>query len=300
MEQIVALYLRLSKADKRKYSSGTEEQNPELRAETSESIKNQRTLLERYAKQDAELCHYERNLFIDDGYNGLEDTRPALQNMLSLAEAGRVYAVVIKDFSRLSRNHLYLASLREQVFPSSKTALISLGDHYDSRKDDRSMLALRFKSLFYEHYSRDISRKVKASLSAKKERGEYAVARPPFGYRLEQGQWKPEKREAALIQEMFKLAAEGYSNHEISAILEKRALPAKLYPVKVMRILKNPVYCGKHVWHKYENHIGFHKKSIALPREQWRIEEGKHPAIISEETFEQVNPHFLQQTSQMD
>jgi len=298
MEQIVALYLRLSKADKRKCSSKTSPPADTLDMSASVSIKNQKSLLERYVRQDRELCCYENKLFIDDGFNGLEDTRPALQDMLSMAANGRVHAVVVKDFSRLSRNHLYLASLREQVFPSFKTELISLGDHYDSRKDDRDILALRFKSLFYEHYSRDISRKVKASLSAKKERGEYAVAKPPFGYRMEQGQWKQEEREAALVREIFRLAVEGYSNREICAILEKRALPAKLYPVKVMRILKNPAYCGKHVWHKYENYIGFHKKSIALPREQWRIEEGRHPAIISDDVFELVNPHFLRQTTE--
>ena len=294
MERIVALYLRLSKADERRNNSRADIPANALCAPASGSIQNQRVLLERYVRQDRELNHYEINLFIDDGFNGLENTRPALRNMLSLIKSGRVYAVVVKDFSRLSRNHLYLAHLREQVFPSSKTELISLGDHYDSRVDDRDMLTLRFRGLFYEHYSRDISRKVKASLNAKKERGEYAIAKPPFGYRLEQGQWKPEEREAILIQEMFHLAAEGYSNREISDMLKKRALPAKLYPVKVMRILKNPVYCGKHVWHKYENHIGFRKKSIALPREQWRIEDGTHPPTISEEVFEKVNPHFLQ------
>ncbi len=290
MERIVALYLRLSKADHRKYSNGADSMQGTILPDVcaSGSIKNQQALLERYVRLDAGLSQYRTKIFMDDGYNGLEDNRPALQQLLSMTRNGMVYAVVVKDFSRLSRNHLYLASLREQIFPASNTELIALGDHYDSRRDGRDMLVLRFKSLFYEYYSRDISRKVKASLSAKKERGEYAVAKPPFGYQMERGQWKIKEQEASIIRDIFQLAEEGHSYQDIAVKLEKKAFPAKLYPVKVMRILKNPVYCGKHVWHKYENYIGYHKKCMALPKEQWRISEGSHPAIISEETFERV------------
>lgn len=288
MERMIALYLRLSKADKKNQGAEAEKLSSLSVGRASKSIQNQQALLERYISQDEELRSYKMHSFIDDGFSGLENNRPALQNMLTMVKSGEVYAVIVKDFSRLSRNHLYLAELREKIFPSCFTELIALGDSYDSRKSGENVLALRFKSLFYEYYSRDISRKVKASLEAKKESGEYAVAKPPFGYRQEHGVWQIEEREATLVQNMFALAQKGYSYREIASMLEKEAAPKKLYPVKVMRILRNPVYCGKHVWHKYENYMGLHKKSVALPREQWRIEEGHHPAIISEDMYKKV------------
>ena len=147
------------------------------------------------------------------------------------------------------------------------------------------MLALRFKGLFNEYYSRDISRKVKTSLAAKKEKGEYAVAKPPFGYRSVEGNWIVEKEEALVVQRIFALAAEGYTNSRIVRIIKEEAPSFPMYPMKVYRILQNPVYCGKHIWHKYENLYGKCKKSVLLPKEYWRVEEGNHPAIISERVF---------------
>lgn len=272
MEREVAMYLRLSKAD----DSG---------CVRSESIKNQQLLLERYIREDAGLCGYGIRIFEDDGFSGLEERRPALQDMLSLVRKGKIYAVLVKDFSRLSRNHLYLASLCEQVFPTCHTELIALGDNYDSRREKVIMPALRFKSLFNEYYSRDISRKVKTSLMAKKEKGEYAVAKPPFGYRSVEGSWIVEEKEADVVRRIFALAGQGYTNSGIVRILKEEAPSVPMYPMKVYRILQNPVYCGKHIWHKYENLYGKCKKSVLLPKEYWRVEQGSHPPIISEETY---------------
>ena len=275
MEREIAIYLRLSKADGRE-------------GIRSESIKNQQRLLERYIKEDAELCEYSIKIFEDDGFSGLEEKRPALQDMLSFVRKRKIYAVLVKDFSRLSRNHLYLASLCEQVFPACHTELIALGDNYDSRKEEELMLALRFKSLFNEYYSRDISRKVKTSLTAKKEKGEYAVAKPPFGYRSVGGNWIVEEKEANVVRRIFELAAQGHANSGIVHILKEEAPLFPMYPMKVYRILQNPVYCGKHIWHKYENFYGKCKKSILLPKEYWREGRGSHPPIVSEEIFQRV------------
>lgn len=274
MNQYVAIYLRLSKADKRN--------------EVSESIQNQNALLQRFCRQDQELCHYETKLFVDDGYSGLEENRPALQELLQLVKQGRISVVLVKDFSRLSRNHLYLAMLREQFFPMYCTEVISLGDGYDSREKRDGELAMRFKGLFYEYYSRDISRKVKTALAAKKEKGEYAVARAPFGYRRQGEDWKVEEREAVLIRKIFLLAAQGKNCQQIVKLLEKESGDILLYPVKIWRILHNPVYCGMHVWHKYENKMGYRNKSVSLPMGQWNMAEGRQEAIISKELFKKV------------
>jgi len=275
MERDIAMYLRLSKAD------GSEGMR-------SESIKNQQLLLKRYIKGDAELCRYRVRIFEDDGFSGMEENRPALQDMLSLVRRGVIYAVLVKDFSRLSRNHLYLASLCEQVFPACHTEFIALGDNYDSRREGEIMSALRFKSLFNEYYSRDISKKVKTALAAKKEKGEYAVAKPPFGYRMEGGRWVIEETEAAVVRRIFALAAQGYTNSRIAGVLKEEIPSISMYPMKVYRILQNPVYCGKHIWHKYENFYGKCKKSVRLPKECWRVENGSHPAIVPEEIFQEV------------
>ena len=60
-----ALYLRLSREDGDKTES--------------DSIANQRTLLESYAADHPELCIVDE--FVDDGYSGSNFERPAFQNL---------------------------------------------------------------------------------------------------------------------------------------------------------------------------------------------------------------------------
>ena len=80
---ITALYCRLSVDD-----NGTEVE--------SNSIKNQRDILGRYAKQ-----HGYRNIeyYIDDGYSGTNFNRPDFQRMMSDVDEGKVKTIIVKDMS---------------------------------------------------------------------------------------------------------------------------------------------------------------------------------------------------------
>ena len=82
---ITALYPRLSHED-------------ELQGE-SNSISNQKRILETYAKQNGftNLCWY-----TDDGYSGANFQRPGFQAMLADIEAGKVGTVIVKDMSPAS------------------------------------------------------------------------------------------------------------------------------------------------------------------------------------------------------
>ena len=101
---ITALYPRLSHED-------------ELQGE-SNSISNQKRILETYAKQNGftNLCWY-----TDDGYSGANFQRPGFQAMLADIEAGKVGTVIVKDMSRLGRNYLqvgmYKMCIRDSYFP---------------------------------------------------------------------------------------------------------------------------------------------------------------------------------------
>ena len=77
---ITALYPRLSHEDT-------------LQGE-SNSISNQKRILENYAKQNGF-----RNLkwYTDDGYSGANFQRPGFQSMLADIEAGLVGTVIVKD-----------------------------------------------------------------------------------------------------------------------------------------------------------------------------------------------------------
>ena len=89
-KQRVAIYCRLSEEDKDKKS----------KADDSESIQNQKIMLEKYAlEQGWEI--YE--IYSDDNYSGANRNRPAFNKMLKDAENHKFDIVICKDQSRFSR-----------------------------------------------------------------------------------------------------------------------------------------------------------------------------------------------------
>ena len=80
-QPITALYPRLSHED-------------ELQGE-SNSISNQKRILETYAKQNG---FSNLRWYTDDGYSGANFQRPGFQSMLADIEAGKVATVIVKDY----------------------------------------------------------------------------------------------------------------------------------------------------------------------------------------------------------
>ncbi len=98
---MTALYERLSRDD-------------ELNGE-SNSISNQKKLLEQYAKEHGftNLVH-----FTDDGISGTRFDRPGFLAMMKEVESGKVGTILIKDMSRMGRDYLkvgqYMELLRQK------------------------------------------------------------------------------------------------------------------------------------------------------------------------------------------
>ena len=83
---ITALYPRLSHED-------------ELQGE-SNSISNQKRILETYAKQNG---FTNLRWYTDDGFSGANFQRPGFQAMLADIEAGKVGTVIVKDTLPIAR-----------------------------------------------------------------------------------------------------------------------------------------------------------------------------------------------------
>ena len=98
----IAMYLRLSKEDG--------EQSDE-----SNSITNQRLLLKEYIRTN--FKQYEWKEFSDDGYSGTNFLRPGVTEMLEQIQNGKINCVIVKDFSRFSRDYMELGSYLDQIFP---------------------------------------------------------------------------------------------------------------------------------------------------------------------------------------
>lgn len=162
----IAMYLRLSKEDDR----NTQESN---------SISCQRLLLKEYIEQNFrgeilsdEVCQPKACItgcpygceifeFVDDGYSGTSMNRPAMQELLRCVRQKKVDCVIVKDFSRFSRDYVEMGFYVEQLFPFLGIRFISVNDHYDSRVVQNQMIGmdLAFKALVNDLYSKDLSGK---------------------------------------------------------------------------------------------------------------------------------------------
>lgn len=162
-EKYTILYARLSQDDG---SQGD-----------SNSIQNQRLMLEKYAKDNG----FENAKFLyDDGATGTNFNRPAFQELMTHVENGEVATLIVKDMSRLGREYLEVGRLTEIVFPSYGVRFIAMNDGVDSLYGDNEFTP--FKNIINEWYAKDCSRKGKASARIKAESGAKVGSRPPFGY----------------------------------------------------------------------------------------------------------------------
>ena len=165
----IAIYLRISKRDKEEKESN--------------SIQNQRSLLVQFIQNQSEFNGCDILEFSDDGYSGMDMDRPALIQLLEQVKEGIIFCIIVKDFSRFSRDYIELGTYLEQIFPFLGVRFISLNDQYDSAKETELRLESMFRNLLYDWYSKDLSIKVNSSLRAKKEKECFTCTRLPYGYK---------------------------------------------------------------------------------------------------------------------
>ncbi len=252
------------------------------------------------------------SVYIDDGFTGTNFQRPGVTDMLDQVREGAVDCVIVKDFSRFSRDYIELGSYLDQIFPFLGVRFISLNDDYDSKKrgSNTAEIDIAFKGLMYDLYSKDLSVKVKSSLRARKEQGQYACGNTPFGYvkdKADRHMLAVAEDEAKIIRRIFALALEGKTSVEIARLLNREKIPTPIefkikkgqtsrkpigkcfqwdYPC-ICSILRNPVYAGDMVYGKYEKESVGGKKHLK-PRSEWKVYKGHHGAIISGDDFETV------------
>ena len=103
-----AIYVRLSKED---------EDTSDGRKNESNSITNQRAFIRGFINKNKELRKVSVIEFVDDGYSGKNMDRPDMQRMLEMVKRKQISCVIVKDFSRFSRDHIEQGKYIEQIFP---------------------------------------------------------------------------------------------------------------------------------------------------------------------------------------
>lgn len=297
MEKYVAVYLRLSDDDE---DIGEEKKE-------SQSIENQRELINYYLKNHAEIQEYPIREFVDDGYSGVSFERPGIQKLLREVREQHVACIIVKDFSRFGRNYIETGDYIEQIFPFLGVRFISVSDNYDSNLNQTG-IEVGLKNLLHDLYSKDLSKKIKAVKQLYQKQGRYTGGDVPYGYRrnMEEGpMYIPDPEAAKVVQRIFKLAAMGKKVGEIADILTEEKVPTRgsyknqrdlcKYNVgnpkknfwmnsEVKEIIENPVYIGTYVCSKSTNiEPRVQKKK---DKSEFLLFENAHDPLIDKEIFQ--------------
>lgn len=301
----VSKYLRISSEDGDLEQFGKVESN---------SISNQRNLLDTYISRVPEFAGADIMEFCDDGWSGKNFERPAVQNMIAQARQGKIQCIIVKDLSRFGRDHLTVDSYICRVFPFLGVRFIAVNDGFDSsRSADVDSLETSFKTLLYDLYSRDLSRKVRSANAFRAKRGEFLAPFAPYGYKKD-----PEHKNhlivdppaAETVRRIFRLTAEGHSSTEIARTLNREAVLTPMLYKKaagcsrtrwhsiheenfwtketVIHILRDLRYTGVNVYgRRIRDRIG-HSHTVKVNPTDWIIVEGVHEGIVSRDEFDRA------------
>ena len=213
-EKITALYERLSRDDEM--------------VGDSNSIVNQKKMLEDYAKQNG-YTNIEH--FTDDGYSGGSFDRPDWKRMIAGIEDGSIGTVIVKDMSRIGRDYLQVGFYTEVMFKEKEVHFIAIANGVDNQKRESSEFA-PFLNIMNEWYIHDSSRKVTTVLRARGMKGKHTTNNAIYGYQKseeDKNQWVIDEEAAEVVRRIYRMSLEGKEPYEIARILSEEQIERPSY-----------------------------------------------------------------------
>jgi len=294
-DKTIALYLRISREDTDK--NGDE----------SNSIVNQKKLLTGIAKK---MGFNNLLYFIDDGITGTKRDRKEFARMLEELKKGYIGALMVKDLSRLARDHILADTLIEEFFPTHNIRLIAISENLDTAEGEDEFTP--FRNLMAEWYSRDISKKRRLTNVVKGNAGE-PLSFPPYGYRKDPDnpkRWIVDEESADVVRKVFRMTLDGKGTEQIADVLTRERiltptfywnekgfkrsdklpdrLPHKWNSSTIVEMLSRQEYCGDIINFKTYSKSYKLRKRIPNSEENMAVFKDVHEAIIKRADWERV------------
>ena len=275
----------------------------------SNSIINQRLLLEKYAKDNG----FENTIFLaDDGYSGTNFDRPSWKKVIDMIENDEVETLIVKDLSRLGREYLQVGYYTEIFFPQKGIRFIAVNDSVDSLVEGSTDFN-PIRNWANELHAKETSKKVRTTKRMQAERGERSGGKVPYGYKKKSSDGKdiiPDEETSVVVQYIFKLCAGGKGPSQIARILENEQIltPAHYYYRKygkgqagmdmqrpygwsstsVAQILDNMIYLG-HTHSLKSTTLSYKNKTrVDIPENEQIIVKDTHEPLIDKELWDIV------------
>ena len=95
----------------------------------SGSTENQKLIIEEWGhRHQVPIMRY----YIDNGFSGNRFDRPAFQQMIQDVLDEKIECIVVKDLSRLGRDHIAVGYHLEILFPRKGVRFVSVNDQFDT------------------------------------------------------------------------------------------------------------------------------------------------------------------------
>ncbi len=227
----VAIYTRVS----------TEDQ-----AKEGFSLDAQRERMEAFCKaRDWEIAA----TYVDDGHSGRDVRRPAYQRMMTEREKWDTILVIKMD--RIHRNSRHFMEMMDNLSDWEKN-FVSATESLDTTTA-MGRFVMDIIQRIAQLESEQIGERVYMGMSQKAKTGPGMLGFPaPLGYDLAEGHLHVNEKEAPVVKGIFEMSLVGKTMEEIAQVLNARHVPTKRgkdwAPIKVYRILHNPLYAGFLRW----------------------------------------------------
>ena len=218
------------------------------------------------------------DIYVDGGESARTMDRPALMDLLTRCKEDKsVRAVIVYDVSRLARNRLDFALIKQTLHKAGVT-LISATEPIDETPEGQMLEGVL--STVAEFFSAQSARKVKANMRRKAESGGWPC-HAPYGYRnrkekLPGGEiraWiEPHPEEARWVKRAFELFATGkYSVKTLARKLDREGIlvrtrrdrkTTRFHHAHLEKILRKKIYVGIIEWGGIVNDHATHEPII--------------------------------------
>lgn len=292
------IYCRLSEEDR----------NKQIKANDSESIQNQKSMLLQYAFAHNWEVY---GIYSDDDYTGSDRNRPEFNRLLKDAQQRKIDIILCKTQSRFTREMELVEKYIHGLFPIWGIRFVSIVDNADTDNKGNKK-ARQINGLVNEWYLEEMSDNIKSVLTNRREQGLHIGAFSLYGYSKdpeEKGHLLIDPEAAAVVRKVFNLYAQGYGKTAVARILNAQGIPnpSEYKRLKGMKhnisqnpnatlwryyaisdMLHNEMYIGNMVQGKYGSISYKNKINKPKPKDKWIRVEKTHEPIIDADLWERV------------
>ena len=284
----------------------------------SESITNQRKILDEQIAACFDGSCFVTDEYIDDGRTGTsDDTRPEFMRLTSDVKNGRINCIVTKNLSRAFRNSANQGKFLEEFIPLYNTRFISLYEpRIDTYLNPEVVHSLEVSSTGFinEQYAYKTSLDVRRTFDTKRKSGEFIGAFAPYGYLkdpVDKNHLVVDPEAAKVVKDIFHwFADDGMSKRGIVLKLNEMGISNPtihkrrqglnywnpqiynndgLWSEKTVHdILRNRTYTGCLVQGRQKVLSYKLHRRVQLPEKDWYIVKDVHVPIVSPALFEKA------------